>query len=431
MSNEDRLRDVLRRIAHCAEIGEGGFTDKDVDVVDALASAAGETIESARLLEESRRREHWLEASTEITASLLSGGSAQETLELVAVRARQVAGAEQAVLALKAESSDELIIEVADGPAVAGLIGQAVPIKTTAVGQVLTSGQAGLIPDTVEAPATSGTVAETPLTSAQHGPRALLPLTAGTHVLGVLSVTRPVGGMAFDATDVGMLTAFAVHAALTLEYGRAQQDRARLAVLEDRDRIAHDLHDLVVQRLFAVGLGLQGAARLIDRPETAERVAGFVGDLDDTIAEIRRTIFALHRHTPAPSISLRSEVLLEVSEARGAFTAEPHVMFDGPIDAMTPDAVRVDLLATLREALINIAQHARASSAEIVVVADPQAGFLQLQVTDDGIGLSQDTNQAGSLASLGERARQHGGSLTVQPYDGKGTQLVWRVPAHP
>ena len=116
MSNEGPLRDVLGRIAHCAEIGEGGFTDKDVDVVAALASAAGEAIESARLLEESRRREHWLEASTEITASLLSGGSAQETLELVAVRARQAAGAEQAVLALKAESSDELIIEVADGP---------------------------------------------------------------------------------------------------------------------------------------------------------------------------------------------------------------------------------------------------------------------------------------------------------------------------
>ena len=412
------------------KIDGGAFTERDNDVVGALADAAGAAIEGARLLEESRRREHWLEATTEITASLLSGRSALETLELVADLAREVAGAEQAVLALRAEGGDELIIDVVSGLPVAGLIGQAVPVKTTAVGQVLTTGEARLIPDTAGTPATPSPAAA-PLTLTPHGPRALIPLTAGTHVLGVLSVTRPVRGIAFDTTDVAMLTAFAVHAALTLEYGRAQQDRARLAVFEDRDRIAHDLHDLVVQRLFAVGLGLQGAARLIDRPETAERVAGFVGDLDDTIAEVRRTIFALHRPASTPSISLRSEVLLEVSEARGAFTAEPHVMFDGPIDAMTPADVRIDLLATLREALTNIAQHARASSAEIVVVADPQAGFLQLQVTDDGIGMSQDTKRAGSLAGLGERARQHGGWLTVQPHDGKGTQLVWQVPAHP
>ncbi len=402
------------------------FTEKDEQAVDALAAAAAIAVETARLLEQSRRRERWLAATTEIAESLMSGGSAHDTLQLVADLARQVADAQLVVLALRAEDAEQLVVEVADGPGVQNLIGRAVPVETAALAEVLRSGQPQLIDE-----AEPGTDAEVLISSNGHGPVALIPLSAGGHVLGILSVTRPKGGPVFSAADVDLLTTFAVHAALTLEYRRAQHDRELLAVYEDRDRIARDLHDLVVQRLFAVGLGLQGASHMVSREGTAERLAGFVRDLDDTITEIRRTIFALQQHTVAPSTSLRTEVLLEVTEARSTLSFEPHVLFDGPLDAMAVDAVRIDIIAALREALSNLAQHARASSVEVLVQADPRAGFLQLQVTDDGIGIDEDLDRHGGLDSLRERATRHGGELTVARQNGGGTRLVWRVPARP
>ncbi len=403
------------------------FTEKDEQAVDALAAAAAIAVESARLLEQSRRRERWLTATTEIAESLMSGGSAHDTLQLVAGLARRVADAQLVAIALRAEDAEQLVVEVADGPGVQNLIGRAVQTETAAFGEVLRSGQPQLIDETA---VESGAEAEVLISSNGRGPAALIPLTAGGHVLGVLSVARPKGATAFDADEVALLTTFAVHAALTLEYRRAQHDRELLAVYEDRDRIARDLHDLVVQRLFAVGLGLQGASRMIAHAGTAERIAGFVRDLDDTITEVRRTIFALQQHT-LPSISLRTEVLLEVTEARSSLSFEPYVLFDGPLDAMAADAVRIDIIAALREALSNLAQHAQASSAEVLVQADPRDGYLRLQVTDDGVGIGDDVDRHGGLDNLRERATRHGGELAVTRQDGGGTKLVWRVPARP
>jgi nitrate/nitrite-specific signal transduction histidine kinase len=411
------------------KIGAADFSDDDEQVLRALASAAGAAVESAALLAESRRREHWLEATTEITDSLLSGGSTHTTLRLIADRARLVAEAQQAVLALRADERADLVIEVADGEGVEHLVSQTTPMQNTVLGEVVRSGEARLVA------AGSGDVVPVAegasIWPGAHGPAALIPLVADADAFGVLAVTRPVGADQFSTADLGMLTTFAAHAALTLAYGRAQQDRARLAVFEDRDRIARDLHDLVVQRLFAIGLGLQGASRLVTSDETAERIAGFVRELDDTIVAVRRTIFALHEHAATPSISLRSQVLLEATAARLVLGFEPRVLFDGPVDVMALEPVRVDMVAALREALTNVARHAQASSVEIVVLADPQSGFLQLQVTDDGVGIGRSLNWRDGLTDLGESAERHGGTLSMQRRADGGTLLIWRVPARP
>jgi signal transduction histidine kinase len=411
------------------KIGAAEFSDADEQVLRALASVAGVTVESAALLAESRRREHWLEATTEITDSLLSGGSAHTTLHLIADRARQVADAQQAVLALRPDERAELVIEVADGEGVEHLFSQTTPMQNTVLGEVVQSGEARLI-----APGSSGAAPGehgASIWSGEHGPAALIPLAADADAFGVLAVTRPVGAAEFSTADLGMLTTFAGHAALTLEYGRAQQDRSRLAVFEDRDRIARDLHDLVVQRLFAIGLGLQGAARLVTSDETSERIAGFVHELDDTIVAVRRTIFALHEQAAKRSISLCSQVLVEATAARSVLGFEPRVLFDGPVDVMALEPVRLDLIAALREALTNVARHAQASSVEIVVQADPQSGFVQLQVTDDGVGIGRSLDWRDGLTDLGESAERHGGTLSMQRGGDGGTRLIWRVPARP
>jgi signal transduction histidine kinase len=252
----------------------------------------------------------------------------------------------------------------------------------------------------------------------------LVPLAASGHVLGVLAVVRAHCGTPFTDVDVRMVTAFAGHAALTLEFARAEEDRQQLAVFQDRDRIARDLHDLVIQRLFAVGLGLQGMARFVARPDGAERIAGFVRDLDETIAEIRRSIFSLQQ-TPGAATSLRARMLDVATEFAGPLGFEPHVRLEGPIDTLTSDDVRADLVATLREALSNIARHAGASSVEILVRADLPARQVQLLVRDDGTGLPEHTSRRSGLANLAGRARRHGGKLTVQSPPGGGTTLTW------
>ena len=407
------------------------FTEEDQEIVIALAAAAAVAVENARLFEQTHRRELWLEASTELTGALLSGGHARKTLQIVVDRARAIADAQLASLALAGERPGHLVVQVADGPVADRLTGFAAPIVGTTAGQVFTSGRPQLILDPAANPGPDEP--ESPVSHKEFGPTVLVPLSAGSHVLGVLTVAKAAGEMPFTEHDLRMITAFAAHAALALEFARAQEDRERLAVFEDRDRIARDLHDLVIQRLFAIGLGLQGASRLVSQDDVASRLAGFVGDLDETIAEVRRTIFSL-QHQPSAtstSTSLRAQVITTATDARATLGFEPHVRLEGPIDSLTADPVRGDLIATLREALANVGRHARAGTAEVIVRIDAATGILELVVTDDGIGVDGEQTRRSGLTNLTERAEQHNGTLTVDSQPGAGTTLTWRVPASP
>jgi signal transduction histidine kinase len=224
-----------------------------------------------------------------------------------------------------------------------------------------------------------------------------------------------------DAEEQQLMHSFADHVGLALDRTRAVQDREQLALLSDRDRIARDLHDLVIQRLFATGMRLQGLRMLADRPAFVEGIDRAVDDIDLTVKDIRGTIFELQSRDAA---SLRGDVRKLVKEYAEALGFAPAVRTTGPVDTAVPANVQVELLAVVREALSNIAKHARASTTQVLI--EVTASSLSLRVTDDGVGMPTEVHESG-LRNARTRAAALGGSFSVEPGD-PGTSLVWQVP---
>jgi signal transduction histidine kinase len=251
-----------------------------------------------------------------------------------------------------------------------------------------------------------------------------VPLTVGDETLGVLLVARFTGAPPFTEVEIELVRRFGVDAALAVEFGRAERDRGRLALLEDRDRIARDLHDLVIQRLFAIGLGLEGLGRSGIPPAAADRMSGFVRELDRTIKDVRDTIFSL-QEPPERRGSLRSELLRLALDTVPVLGFEPRTGFSGPLDSVVPDAVRADLLATLREALSNVARHARAGAVSVDVSVDASGRQLTLVVVDDGVGVPVRPGRRSGLNNLARRAERWDGGLAVRRVPAGGTRLEW------
>ncbi|MBW4716506.1 sensor histidine kinase [Saccharothrix obliqua] len=386
------------------------FTRADREVVTAVAAAAGIAIENARRYEQSRQREVWLRASNEVTNALLTGAPDRDALRLVAVRARLAADGVNAVLALP-DAHGVLAVRVMDGE----LRGFTVSREGSASREVFATGRTKVLDGL-------------PGHFDRIGPVVVVPLAAGDRVLGVLMVARARDHRPFDASDVALVESFARQAALILEFTRATGAGRRLAVLEDRDRIARDLHDLVVQRLFGLGLGLQSLNGLVEQPLVAERLKDFVSEVDQTIREIRRTIFSL-QEPPAGSASLRGQLLRVVQDSSRVLGFEPVLAADGPLDSLVPDHVRPDLLATLREALANAARHASARRVDVRVVVDREATGLRLVVADDGTGLPVGgARHTGGLANMAARAARWGGTCEVRSAEGRGVTVTWSVP---
>jgi len=254
------------------------------------------------------------------------------------------------------------------------------------------------------------------------GPAVVSPLAAADTLHGVLVVALSPGRGRIADSDVPLLGTFAGQAALAMERARGQEERELLVVLEDRERIARDLHDVVIQRLFATGLQLQSTVPLAHRPEVAKRINSAVDDLDATIRDIRRTIFELR--TPM-SAALRTEIREAANVAAEALGFRPALDLDGPIDSAVPDSVRPDLVAVLREALSNTVRHAHAD--EVTVAVRVSEGRLTVTVTDDGVGTDPSAARGG-LVNLRERATGHGGEFEVLPGSPRGTVLRWSVP---
>lgn len=407
--------------------GDGDFTDEDEEIVVALAAAAGIAIENARLYEQSRQRERWSQASNEITTALLAGPSAPDALRLIASRARAIAGTPVASIGRPNADHTRLVFEVIDAQGGEGLEGVQVPMEGTASGATFRSGTPRVVKDVDDTPWSGELDGEGPPELKRLGPALLVPLSAGDTVLGVLVVAKHQGEPPFGDAAVQMIRAFAAQAALAVQFTRALEDRQRLAVFEERDRIARDLHSLVIQRLFAIGLGLQGLSRLMTWPEATERLEGFVTDLDRTIREIRRSVFSL----PGPveeTRSLRGDVLAVVADVVGPLGHEPRLRLEGPLDALVPGNVRADLLAALREALSNAARHSSAREVSIDIGADPAGRELRMVVADDGKGMPSGQAHGSGLTNLAERAARWGGALTVDSAPGRGTTVAWRVP---
>ncbi len=402
---------------YLAEKADGAeFTDDDEQIVVALAAAAGVAVDNARLYALAHRRERWLAATAEITSVLLGEVRRTDALRLVARRAREVSDATLVLLLLYDEETGQLTIEVVDAQddALATLTGAVLPAAETAFAEVV-SGSGDVVLEDL------GKAASWPV-AITTGPALVTPLTASGMLHGVLVVAHG-PGQAAQGDDLGMLTTFAGQAALALERARAQDEREQLVVLEDRERIARDLHDVVIQRLFATGLHLQTAATLAARPDVAGRINSAVDDLDATIRDIRAAIFELR--TPM-SAALRSDLRELVDSAADALRFRPALELVGAVDSVVPEAVRPDLLAVAREALSNVVHHAHAPTVHIRVdVSDTQR--LVVAVSDDGVG-AVGAAERGGLANMRQRAARHGGAFEVRAGDGAGTIVEWSVP---
>ncbi|HET9116890.1 MAG TPA: ATP-binding protein, partial [Pseudonocardiaceae bacterium] len=257
------------------------------------------------------------------------------------------------------------------------------------------------------------------------GPVLVVPLLGSRRTHGVLSVARVRGRGAFTAGELEMASAFANQAAVAIELAEARAEQERAAMLDDRDRIAADLHDHVIQRLFAAGLSLQGVATTLNADGTRSRLQATIADLDDTISQIRTTIFQLHRIPGHETASVRARLLDVITDAAQALGFEPAVRFTGLLEDALADDIVDDLLAVLREALTNVARHAHAGSAEVDVTTSTHR--LTLDVRDNGIGIDSTARNSG-LANLRQRAERHRGTLTVTDRDPSGTWLSWSIP---
>lgn len=402
--------------------GGGGFDDDDESVIATLAVAAGVAIDNARLYEEAQRRQRWLTATAEINRSLLSGSSRTQVVELIAQRACDISGAEQAEVLTPLPDGAGLRVELALGGNSARRVGLDVPLAGTLSGAACAGGSPMTSPDLAEDHRYRACVAR----FEELGPAVAVPLgRAEGHAEGVLLLVRGSGQTEFTEREIDPLLGFADQAALALELAERRRDAEQLAVLEDRDRIARDLHDLAIQRLFATGMTLQSASRFIEHPGASDRVLRAVGDLDETIKIIRSTIFGLRVREAGAGQGLRARAVHVVEEAQAALGFAPRLSMEGLLDTDVPPGVADHLVAVLGEALSNVARHARAGRVEVHL--QTSAGQVVLTVQDDGVGIPAQ-GRRGGLRNLAERARTLGGALTLSAPPAGGTQLNWAAP---
>jgi signal transduction histidine kinase len=419
-----RIRDEAYGNLYLTEKRDGAaFDEEDEILVTALSAAAGVAIENARLFEAARRQQRWLQAGSEVTRRLLGGTEVDHVLEFVTQQTLEMTGADLVVLALPDEGKRLLRIRHAAGDDAQQAQGLELPTEASLSGQVLATG----IPVTVDDFRHDERVAKAARANMNLGPAIVFPLGGPGNVRGVLTVGRHPGAMPLTPAAAELVMAFAAQAGIALELAEHRKDTERLAVFEDRDRIARDLHDLVIQRLYASGMKLQGVIPQIVRPQVEERVSSVVDDLDATIKDIRTTIFSLQARGGQDEPGLRAQITTVAEEMAGALGMTASLQLDGPLDERVSGGLGEDLLHALREALSNAARHGQATRVEVTIEADSD---LVMLVRDDGTGL-KDTSRRSGLANLARRAEVHGGTLTVSPADGGGTQLCWRVSLRP
>jgi signal transduction histidine kinase len=376
--------------------GGGPFTEDDVTMVEGLATAAGFVIENARAYRLSERRRQWLESSAALTEALqppIDAGLALDRLVDVAravARARAVAVTSHdlgsPLAALSADPGDETLVR-------------------EAAEEVIAADPTDLVELTVGG-----------LTVVA------VPLRAQVAEGGMLLTVHEPGYDPSAQEERELLASFADQAGLALDRAQAVADREQLAVVSDRERIARDLHDVVIQRLFATGLQLQGVGMLSTSPEISQRLDAAVEALDQTIKDIRGTIFELQQRRPA---SLRTELREIVREYVDLLGFAPVVRTTGPVDTAVPERVREQLVPVLREAMSNLARHALADSAEVELAAS--AVELRLVVVDDGVGIADGVTESG-LRNARRRAADLGGLLELSRRTPHGTEFLWHVP---
>jgi signal transduction histidine kinase len=401
----------------------GPFNQEDESLVVAVASAAALAVENARLRAESRRQKQWQRATAEVTQRLLSGDEPRDVLTLVGQHALEISGADVVMLVLPSSTGDHMVVEKALGFRAQAALGVPMSAGSSLSGLVMATGE----PATVDDFNADDRIASVIKSRVRLGPAVVVPLGLAGEVRGVMTVARRAGAQPISPAAVEMVTTFAAQAGIGLKLAEHRRDAQRIAVLADRDRIARDLHDLVIQRLFATGMSLQGATPLVSDPKVADRIRRAVDELDDTIRDIRSAIYTLQSRDEAEQPGLRARIVAVAEEMTAALGFAPSLRIDGRLDARVPAAIAEDMLVAVREALSNVARHAHAS---LVEVSFDVGCDLVVVVRDDGAGI-RTANHWSGLANLTERAKELGGSLSIAPTAQGGTRLEWRVPLDP
>ncbi|CCC44382.1 two-component system sensor histidine kinase DosT [Mycobacterium canetti] len=413
-----RIRDEVFGNLYLTEKADGQpFSDDDEVLVQALAAAAGIAVDNARLFEESRTREAWIEATRDIGTQMLAGADPAMVFRLIAEEALTLMAAAATLVAVPlddeapaCEVDDLVIVEVAGeiSPAVKQMT---VAVSGTSIGGVFhdrTPRRFDRLDLTVDGPV-------------EPGPALVLPLRAADTVAGVLVALRRADEQPFSDKQLDMMAAFADQAALAWRLATAQRQMREVEILTDRDRIARDLHDHVIQRLFAVGLTLQGAAPRARVPAVRESIYSSIDDLQEIIQEIRSAIFDLHAG-PSRATGLRHR-LDKVIDQLAIPALHTTVQYTGPLSVV--DTVLANHAeAVLREAVSNAVRHANATSLAINVSVEDD---VRVEVVDDGVGISGDITESG-LRNLRQRADDAGGEFTVENMPTGGTLLRWSAP---
>jgi len=398
-----RVRDEVFGDLYLTNPRSGRFTHEDEELVGVLAATAGIAVENARLFDEARRRQRWTAALTDVTAALLSGES-DDALGTVVDRVAALVDAD--LVCVLVDAGDGLVVEAARGAGFEAVLGRRIPAT------LVSDGPASLEP--AEAAAL--------FDEAGLGPSLAIPLPAADG--GALTVSRAAGGRRFGAAELEMATEFAAQASVAMEVARLRADREQLELVEDRGRIARDLHDHVIQRLFGAGLALQSAAGRA--PDALRKtVLDQVGVVDAAIAEIRTIVFALSSPAPGGG-SLRHRLLDVVAEIGDGLPAAPRISFAGPVDLLVRGDLAEDVVAVVRESLANVVRHARASAAEVTVTAGAER--ITVRVDDNGTGCPPGAPRRGGTANLAARAAARGGEYEVGTAELGGTRITWSVP---
>ncbi|BCW40449.1 histidine kinase [Arthrobacter sp. StoSoilB3] len=418
-----RVRDkVFGNLYLTEKDGGEDFTPEDEDLAVALAAAAGVAIENARLYEDARRRTSWLEACMDITGRMLDDGRPEgASLDLIAERAMRESGAELALVLLpSAEQAGEYTVEGHagrdDGMA------DAAPVK----GRVLSVASTGI---QGRNDGSSSTVQDPwrlfPVDRAgQPGTLLAMDLSAQGDHQGILVLGRSSGKGAFSTTDVEMASVYGSHIALALALDRIHRLREQQVVFSDRDRIARDLHDLVIQRLFAAGLSIQSLRRFGAAPSVEGRINAITDELDTSIRDLRNTIYSL-RATGDDRELLSTRIMQTIQTGAKALTHAPHLTLTGAIDSLEDDVLVEHLLAVLTESLSNAVRHSGAETIAVSVAVEDDA--LTMELADDGCGFSE-TGSGNGLDNMVRRAAELNGSCIITSTPGKGTSLTWTVP---
>lgn len=397
------------------------FSEDDELSLVVLATQAGVAIANASLYGEMRMHERWLDALHDITSAILGGADADSLLGRIAEEARALAGAKAATIVNTTATPGELVVAVAVGELTAGLEGQPVPAAKSISGEVIRTGMPLVFED-----ASAQRNAYPPIMKAARvGPAIFVPLRVRERALGTLMVANQKGGRAFEERTLRLVQSFADQASVAIEYARAQTDQRRLGLMEERERIAKELHDGIIQSLFAVGMKLQSTALMSGSTEVSGRVEGAVTELDRVIRDLRNYIFGLRPGILADrqldqALRVLGEEVQERSRISVGVDVEPEAAA-----AMSPHSH--EIVQITREALSNVVRHAGASHAWVRLARNGSAAVLAIE--DDGVGFNTRGRSSGNgLRNMRERAVALGGGLKISSRKGEGTRLRINIP---